>query len=52
MAEVSSPFLCLSGLDKMTPERLVLGPLSFWFPPGGGGVSITRTCELEELGGL
>ena len=50
MAEASSPFLGLSGLDKMIPERLVLGPLSFWFPPGG--VSITRTCELEELGGL
>ena len=35
MAEASSPFLGLSGLDKMIPERLVLGPLSFWFPPGG-----------------
>ena len=50
MAEASSPFLGLSGLDKMIPERLVLGPLSFWFLPGG--VSITRTCELEELGGF
>ena len=36
MVEASSPFLCLSGLDKMIPERLVLGPLSFWFPLGGG----------------
>ena len=35
MVEASSPFLSLSGLDKMIPERLVLGPLSFWFPPGG-----------------
>ena len=35
MAEASSPFLDLSGLDKMIPERLVLGPLSFWFPLGG-----------------
>ena len=53
MAEASSLFLDLSGLDKMIPERLVLGPLSFWFPPGRGGVVfITRTCELEELGGL
>ena len=34
MAEASSPFLDLSGMDKMIPERLVLGPLSFWFPPG------------------
>ena len=51
MAEASSLFLCLSGLDKMILERVVLGPLSFWFPLGGG-VSITRTCELEELGGL
>ena len=37
MAEASSLFLDLSGLDKMIPERLVLGPLSFWFSPGGGG---------------
>ena len=37
MAEASSPFLGLSDLDKMTPERLVLGPLSVWFPLGGGG---------------
>ena len=51
MAEALSPFLDLSGLDKMIPERLVLGPLSFWFSLGGG-VFITRTCELEELGGL
>ena len=50
MAEASSPFLDLSGLDKMIPERLVLGPLSFWFSPGA--VFITRTCELEELGGV
>ena len=35
MVEASSPFLGLSGLDKIIPERLVLGPLSFWFPPGG-----------------
>ena len=34
MAEASSLFLDLSGLDKMIPERLVLGPLSFWFSPG------------------
>ena len=52
MVEASSPFLDLSGLDKMIPERLVLGPLSFWFSRGGGAVFITRTCELEELGGL
>ena len=35
MVEASSQFLGLSGLDKMTPERLVLCPLSFWFSPGG-----------------
>ena len=35
MAEALSPFLDLSGLDKMIPEGLVLGPLSFWFLPGG-----------------
>ena len=50
MAEASSPFLGLSGLDKMIPGRLVLGPLSFLFSLGR--VFITRTCELEELGGL
>ena len=50
MAEATSPFLDLSGLDNMIPERLVLGPLSFWFSPGG--IFITRTCELKELGGL
>ena len=48
MAEASSPFLGLSALDKMIPERLVLGPLSFLFSLGG--VFITRTYELEELG--
>ena len=54
MAEALSPFLDLSGLDKIIPEGLVLGPLSFWFLPVVvvGGSSITRTCELEELGGL
>ena len=36
MAEASSPFLDLSGLDKMIPEGLVLAPLSFWFLPGRG----------------
>ena len=34
MAEASSLFLGLSGLDKMIPERLVLGPL-FCFLQGG-----------------
>ena len=29
MAEALSPFLDPSGLDKMIPEGLVLGPLSF-----------------------
>ena len=50
MAEALSPFLGLSGLDKMIPKRLVLGRLSFLV--SSGGVSITRTCELEELGSL
>ena len=36
MAEASSPFLDPPGLDKMIPEGLVLGPLSFWFLPGRG----------------
>ena len=36
MAEASSPFLDPSGLDKMIPEGLILGPLSFQFLPGGG----------------
>ena len=49
MAEASSPFLGLSGLDKMIPEGLVLDS---FFLVSSGGVSITRTCELEELGGL
>ena len=49
-AEALSLFLNLSGLDKMIPEGPVLGPLSFQFLPGG--VSITRTCELEGLGSL
>ena len=39
MVEALSPFLDLSGLDKMIPEGLVLGALSFWFLPGGGGSS-------------
>ena len=36
MAEALSPFLDLSGLDKMMPKRLVLGPLSFLVSSGGG----------------
>ena len=50
MAEDLSLFLDPSGLDKMIPEGLVLGPLSFLV--SSRGVSITRTCELEELGSL
>ena len=49
-AEALSLFLNLSGLDKMIPEGPVLGPLSFLV--SSRGVSITRTCELEELGSL
>ena len=54
MAEASSPFLDLSGLDKMIPEGLVLASffLVSYGAGGGGVVSNTRTCELEELGGL
>ena len=35
VAGASSPFLDLQGWDKMIPERLVLGPLSFRFSLGG-----------------